>query len=249
MCNLKFTIMKTSAIKNTIFTTLLVFLINIAFANENTELVVNNYNPWSYQINIQGRNYHIGNGETIIKDIRAGNILIEVYRIREFRGHNSKEYVGKTFVYLYPNMKLFAEINSQDNFLIVNKYPSTYSRNHSYKSSKHKQSSCSNRIVENDFDDFYNYVSRLSFDDNRRDAILSKLEYSQLYSYQIARLIELLSFDSSRKRIAIEAYHNTIDKEYYGLVIDALIYNSSKREVEDVIYNRKLSYSSFKHRR
>lgn len=97
-----------------------------------------------------------------------------------------------------------------------------------------------NIVSENEFYEITRHLNNIHFDDDRVEYIKDKIDYNFFTSNQVSKLIEYLSFEDNRLSVAKYAYSKTIDPQNYELVYDELSFNSSKRNLDDFIYNRSV---------
>lgn len=90
-----------------------------------------------------------------------------------------------------------------------------------------------------DFKKLMKNVQQASFDDDKIRNIRMAIRNTNLYAKQIAELINILSFDKQQIALAKELYVYCIDPQNYPLVIEALRFTSSKREVQDYIIQQR----------
>lgn len=82
-------------------------------------------------------------------------------------------------------------------------------------------------------------VKKQQFDAEKMTILKTAALGGQLKSHHIAELTKLIGSESSRIDWARFAYDYCLDKENYYLVIDALTFNSSKRELEQYLINKQ----------
>jgi hypothetical protein len=85
------------------------------------------------------------------------------------------------------------------------------------------------------FADARTMVTRESFDDDRLE-VIRRLGRTGSFSTDEARqLVELCTFDSTRKDALIAIYPAVTDPQRFMLALDALTFSSSRREVETAL--------------
>ena len=76
-------------------------------------------------------------------------------------------------------------------------------------------------------------VSREWFENDKLKKAEQVVAGNTMTSSQVKQLVQLFSFENNKLELAKQAYANTIDKQNYYVVEDALSFNTSKRELED----------------
>jgi len=89
---------------------------------------------------------------------------------------------------------------------------------------------------EYDFDQLKNTIDRLSFESSRMQVAKQAISANQITSRQVAELMNLMTFESSKLDLAKFAYHNTVDKQNYFILNDTFTFESSISELNDYIY-------------
>jgi hypothetical protein len=87
-----------------------------------------------------------------------------------------------------------------------------------------------------DFDQLKNTIERLSFESTKMQVARQALSMNSVTSRQVAELISLMTFESSKLELAKFAYHHMIDKQNYFILNDAFSFESSIHELNDFIY-------------
>lgn len=82
------------------------------------------------------------------------------------------------------------------------------------------------------FNSCHQRVRRCGFENDRLREAMHFVDMNYVNSCQIADIMRLFSFESTRLRFAKYAFHRTCDVQNYHLVFDALNFNSSRRELD-----------------
>ena len=85
---------------------------------------------------------------------------------------------------------------------------------------------------EHDFEDLIEILENEWFDSSKLSTAKQALRSNTMSAEQVKRLVETLTFESSRLDLAKFAYEYTLDKENYYLIFTALNYSSSVNELE-----------------
>ena len=91
------------------------------------------------------------------------------------------------------------------------------------------------RMSQMEFMQLKNSIGSKAFEDSRLQIAKQALSYNYFSSAQIAELMHLFSFESSRLEFAKFAYGKTIDKQNYYLVNDAFSFENSIGELNQYI--------------
>ena len=92
-----------------------------------------------------------------------------------------------------------------------------------------------------DFKDYCQALRRLSFDDNKLEMIDQLPRHTRFTSRQCRDIIHEFSFDNNRLEVLKRLYPRVVDQELFFKAIDALDFNSNKREMQEYIkrYNNR----------
>ncbi|MFM2048051.1 MAG: hypothetical protein RI955_597 [Bacteroidota bacterium] len=88
-------------------------------------------------------------------------------------------------------------------------------------------------VDERTFCQFKNVVKNAWFDSDKQKMICDFLNKNYVNSYQVEQLLTLIDFESTKLKIAKEAYTKVIDKNNYYTVFTQFDFESSKRELSD----------------
>ncbi len=94
-----------------------------------------------------------------------------------------------------------------------------------------------NIMNNNDFNLLKNTIRSKPYDSSKLDIAKMALTYKWVNSNQVAELVSLLSFDSSRLELAKFAFSRTIDKENYFVVNNCFSFSSTSDELARFVTN------------
>ena len=100
---------------------------------------------------------------------------------------------------------------------------------------------CPGMMTEEVFDAFCQKIKDTPFDSDK-ESLLDLLPRSTRFSSrQCLRIVQLLTYDSSRLEALKKLYPKVVDKEAFFIATDALTYSSSKHDMTEFIkkYNRR----------
>lgn len=89
---------------------------------------------------------------------------------------------------------------------------------------------------ENDFRNLVYTISRLSFESSRMQIARQAIANNYFTSYQVAELMRLMTFESTKLDLAKLAFHKTVDQNNYYIINDQFTFESSIMELNDYIY-------------
>lgn len=90
-------------------------------------------------------------------------------------------------------------------------------------------------MTQTDFNERYNTVKNESFDDSKLEKARFVFDKEYFSSDQAAKVTKLFSFENKKVEFAKFAYKRTIDKNNYYKVVDALTFDSYKKELQEWI--------------
>lgn len=90
-------------------------------------------------------------------------------------------------------------------------------------------------MSDHDFNSLKNSVSSKSFDSSRLTVAKQGIKGSKLSSRQVAELMDILTFESTKLELAKYAYSFVADKQNYYLVNDSFTFSSSISELDRYI--------------
>ena len=75
-------------------------------------------------------------------------------------------------------------------------------------------------------------IRRCGFENDRLRQAMFFVDHNYVTAYQVADIMRLFSFESSRLQFAKYAFHRTCDVHNYGVVFNALAFTSSRRNLD-----------------
>lgn len=87
-------------------------------------------------------------------------------------------------------------------------------------------------VCVNDFNAGCYSIRRCGFDSDRLRAAKRFVHNHYVSAHQIADIMGMFSFESTKLAFAKYAFHRTCDVQNYGIVFDYLTFNSSRRELD-----------------
>lgn len=87
-------------------------------------------------------------------------------------------------------------------------------------------------VCVNDFNTGCYSIRSCGFDSDRLRAAKRFVRNHYVSSHQIADIMDMFSFESTKLSFAKYAFHRTCDVQNYGIVFDYLTFNSSRRELD-----------------
>lgn len=86
-----------------------------------------------------------------------------------------------------------------------------------------------------DFDNLRNSIGRLSFESSKMQVARQAIASNFFTSQQVAELIRLMTFESSKLDLAKAAYHKTIDRQNYFIINNTFTFESSIMDLNEYI--------------
>lgn len=230
--------------------TLIVFFIavllstNYVSANHlSGELQIINPQHGVFSVQIDHGNFKPEASTHIFRNISAGKHFIKLAEINYDRfGRRNINIFNQQEIYIEPGMRNIAVLNAYDELVVVQRE----------RINNHTPVVCGTVQVnpypvppipvqpiglsEHEFNQFLSMVNRQSFESTRLNLMKNFIQQNNLNSHQVRRLMQALTFESSKLRIAKLAYSSVIDPNNYYVVNDAFTFESSIRQLNRVLY-------------
>lgn len=199
-----------------------------------------------YSVQIAGQQYFVDRSVLNLHQIRPGRHFMRVSR--NIYGRAGR-IVGRHLIYRGPinvpaNSRVFARITPAGNLFIdqVNPIrpvrPNGPNRNWVPPQNRNRQGNFHapgmNHGASN-FGLFLNSIRSESFDRAKLDLSREYLRFNALTSDQVVRVMNQITFDSGKIEFAKMAYPNVLDPQNFFITMNALTFNSSKRELQRYI--------------
>jgi hypothetical protein len=206
------------------------------FANAgNGKLSVATAGNMPVKIVIEGNMYYdrqASGNEVMLSDIRPGYHNIKVYKqsSRGRRKNNSTQMIYEGNIYIKPEYHVDVYINRFGKAFIDEKLLSRY-----YGNSGDEYGGYHTAMDNASFEQLKRTLANQSFDNTRMNIARQAIAQNYFTSRQVRELVDLFSFETSKLDIAKYSYANTIDRNNYYLISDALNYSSSRDELSRFI--------------
>jgi hypothetical protein len=89
---------------------------------------------------------------------------------------------------------------------------------------------------DHDFGNLVYTISRLSFESSRVQIARQAIANNYFTAHQVAELMRLMTFESTKLDIAKQAYHKTVDQNNYYLINDLFTFESSIMDLNNYIF-------------
>jgi hypothetical protein len=187
-------------------------------------LKINVENPYRTQIIIDGKSYGtVQNNYTGI-ELAAGKHFIQLYRT----GHRTGGYmVFSGDIWMKVNSLATATLTRFDG-LVMNQVPILTNT-----CSNTNYSTCTFAVDDRTFCTFKNVVKNAWFDSDKQQLIGHFLSRNYVSSNQVEQLLGMIDFESTRLKVAKEAYTKVVDKNNFYTVFNQFDFESSKRELSN----------------
>lgn len=193
-------------------------------------------NPIILTIDNKSHNEKTSSG-IVARDLMAGYHTIKIFqkknnRYGKHRPGNDLQLIYHEKVYVKPGFHVDITVNRFGKaFIDERRINSTWYDDEDDNTDWNYNDHTMQAMSVNEFNQFKQVISNASFDNTK--LIMAKQTISRNYftSAQVKEIVCLFSFESSKLDIAKCAYKNSIDKNNYFIVSDALGFSSSKEEL------------------
>lgn len=172
-------------------------------------------------------------------DLNPGSHHLFATRVRLNRwGHIiHKEVVFDGLIRIPKGSKVDAVISRHGHFRIINIFPvNPVVGQQPFYNPYHASVICGPAAMSDlDFRILLESIEHASFDRTRLNIALFALERNHFTSVQIAMLMSLMTFESTKLTLAKQAFDRTVDPEVYYAVYEQFTFESSIRELNDFI--------------
>ncbi|MBI5404172.1 MAG: DUF4476 domain-containing protein [Ignavibacteriae bacterium] len=183
----------------------------------------------------------------------------EKHFIKVFSDNNSpalNNVIFSDYIYIPDGFIVFAVIDEYNKFLIYKKITFNHSFTGSHKCTCNCEC-CKNctvcnpaKINENDeckysvirednFNTLKNSITSKSFENTKKDIIITALDENYFSAAQIKELLNLLSFESTKLETAKYSYKKICDKQNFSVVYDAFQFESSVNALSEWLRNNR----------
>ena len=177
-----------------------------------------------------------------IKRVPEGYRMITVYQSNPYPGHcgNGQQLVFREMVYMPAMVEMNALINRFGQFK-VNSIVPKINQHQVFNSQNQFTNYYGNGYVEpntfnnNDFDALHNTIANQSFDQTRLSIAKQAIQNRMLNTQQVADLMRLFTFESTKLDFAKYAYNYTCDKDRYYVINNEFTFSSSIDELVNYI--------------
>lgn len=183
----------------------------------------------------------IGNvvGKFRFFDLRAGRLPISIYQ--------DDFLIYRTTLDLSPNTRVVLDFFSDYGLYLLDVYPQERARygvnewDDVWNDPYHRGDTYRRDVYYGDvmgqaeFANFLRIIKKESFDDSKKDLILSTAYDAKFTSAQIKEMIELLSFDDNKLDVAKKLYSRCVDRRNYYIINEAFNFRSTGDSLKDFI--------------
>jgi hypothetical protein len=213
--------------KKIIITSFFLGLFLIVKAQHNGSVLnLSMYNNAQFTVQLDDEYFHNPDHFYTIKNIIPGNHYLRVFQQR----HHLRREVFSGFINISPASVISAKVE-RNNRLFIHAITPVFTQPVSIPYSEYPVQI----VCENDFREMLNVISNRPFDSSRLSLSMQMASSNHFTSAQIARILHLFSFDSSRLEFAKHAYRFAADKQNYYRTYDSFSFDSSVRELSDFI--------------
>lgn len=235
--------------KRIIFTLALAVLITGCYGFAGSTLKISIHNQSEFNLIIDGTIFRQAGNYYSIADLAPGNHAIEITRFvrRPFYNYATVLclYDGMINIPGYPSV-VEACLDPQRRLIIQRITPliqpppvcggGTYQNNFT---NQYDNGFYQTQVVcDNEFEQMKHTIASRTFDSFKLSLAKEIVSQNQFTSGQIAALLQLMTFESSKLELAKFAYNNTIDKNNFYRVYDVFTFESTIQELQQFIYGR-----------
>lgn len=189
------------------------------------------------KIEIDGRQFTMKNNSITIGYLGEGRHNVKIFKEakRTKKDFGRREIVYNSMINLKRGFHLDITVNRFGKVLVderrMDYQDEWYNDEDEYYD--HEDGGYGGRDVMNgrDFDQLKESLRKEWFENNRLTSVRTVTEKSRFSAQQVKELMLLFTFENNRLEIAKFAYRNTVDKDRYFLVNEALTFSSSKDEL------------------
>lgn len=213
-----------------------------AFAYPTADLHLRTSEGGSVNVVIDGYTFTSYDNKILIEGLSAGTHRLQVFTPAFFYGnrHARNVLVYDGFISLSPNSEVFASVNGIHNLKIIKtvfKVPDY--KNDCYNEYNYYYDPVVHYAMNDEsFRELKNTISTFGFESSREGVMHIAIEKNYLTSVQIADLLNMLSFESTRLEIAKDAYDKVIDPQNYFRVFNAFSFESSVEDLQQYMASR-----------
>ena len=91
-------------------------------------------------------------------------------------------------------------------------------------------------LKQNEYEDLIHRLESARFDGDKISILKNALRHRDIYAEDVLDFMNFFVYESSKLKLAKYAYHKTVDKDKYYLVMDGFRFHSTRRELERYLY-------------
>lgn len=165
--------------------------------------------------------------------LRAGNHYIKVMRLAGHPRHPVYRTVYAGYVFIPEASEVMAEVN-RNRFRITGSRPFDYAPQ-VYEDPHYYPQHLRCEVDDYEFNQMIQSLGNYNFESTRMTVAKQLINNNYFNSRQVGRLMQQMTFESSKLELAKYAYSKTLDKNNYFLVNDQFSFESSIAELADYI--------------
>lgn len=239
--------------KKIILTLAIIFSIFSAKANNKfSELNLKIYDNGVFNVVIDNISFVSYSNSIVIPNLNSGNHFLKVFKYVHSTGNhygNQTKTVFAGFVFISGGFKINAIIDNLNRYTELSKFPihnydNNYSNNY-YNSNNdcdeddYFETPYNNNyytcMSANNFMQLKSVICNSAFDSSKLKIAEQAVSSNFVSAEQVAELLSMLSFESSKLQLAKFAYKNTVNKNKYFLVNNEFSFSSSIDELNKFI--------------
>lgn len=209
-----------------------------AFGNHfnSSKLKLRLWDNSSFTIVFDGNHFSTPTNNFVANNLQAGNHRVKI--IKNSNGYHGFHSVVlfNGFINIPANSKVVAKLdyNNQLNIVRVENLIPNYSAcNSGYYESNYYDS---NFLSAHEFMQLKSSISHASFESSKMQIAKQAVGMNQVSSSQVAEIMRMFSFESTKLEFAKYAYNHVFDKSNYYLVNNAFSFSSSISDLNRFLY-------------
>jgi len=185
-----------------------------------------------FVLEFDNQKFRTSNRDISLDNIKAGKHKVKVFKYTRNLPYPSLVYNG--FVDIPSATKVYIDFNYRNMPVIVRVEPIVHANNamqNSYHNNHFHNSHNNRNFTKQDLKQLILSMKHISFDSDKLKIAKRAIKNKDIKSLDVGQILNTFHFESNKLKFAKHAYRYTLDKQNYFLVIDALQFQNSRREL------------------
>ena len=205
----------------------------------NSVLSIQNFDNPYITVSLDQPYFSQPSNQVVLDDVTSGNHFLQVQRLVRHPMHPWYQTIFRGYVFINPSSNIVAAITRNHQFRVLEVsplFPAPIVYEPQYNPEPCNNYQPSNYAVSDyDFDMMRKNIDNRSFESTRLQLAKQFIDNNYFSARQIAELMRLMTFESTKLELAKYAYSKTIDRNKYFIVNDEFTFESSISELSDYI--------------